>query len=394
MSIMRSSGCIAALLLAALCATAASAQTAERGAGPTDLGSMPSAVQFLPVPANASKEKAIDCGGRGIRSEPADLWRRDATAGRAARMLVDWGRRHYRFAGPPLCVDFDFTMRQWQATVGMPQTGVLTVADAERFQAELMKAQPAYQAASQAWTQRRVEMRKAGIDPNTGRPLSASEMPASPVPAAPVDTGPVGPPENQAFGLSLGAPVPSRISACRWSSWSGGLIRGADEPTCQHRSDYRGRAAGEHRLELERVRVSTFDVGRNGTSVLPFPNGPLEIHFSTQEQPGIATGSIKGILFEGRLEGIGFVPRDKQAIVEAFTSRYGPPVRLPIPMTNTEGASWTGWRYRFTRGDITATLNCVEFRSDDCSYAQILTRAGYAAIENLRKLDTQRGTAF
>lgn len=353
----------------------------------TAFGSMPTIAEFLPAPAAASSAGVQDCDGLGIRSDPPDLWRRDETAGRAARLLTDWGRRHFQFSGPALCVDFDFVMRQWQATVGMAETGVLSRADAERFQAELLKAQPEFQAATAEWSRRRVESRAAGIDPTTGGSVVQRGALAGTTPFVPA--GPSGPPEYQVFGLSLGAVLVTQRPPCR-----PGFTGFQTDANCMHRMTYRGRTDATYQLEIERVIALPDEASDAGA--MPDPNGVVTIAFATADRPGMleANTAMRAVLHEGRLEGVGFFPRDKEAVLEAFTARYGQVLLIPVPMTNSQGASWTGWQYRFRRGDVTATLNCTQFQARDCSYAQVVTDRGLAALENLHRLDTQRGVGF
>jgi hypothetical protein len=107
-----------------------------------------------------------------------------------------------------------------------------------------------------------------------------------------------------------------------------------------------------------------------------------------------ANTAMRAVLHQNRFEGVGFRPRDKAAVLEAFTARYGTAEVIPVFMRNSKGATWMGRHYRFRRGDVTATLNCTEFESSDCSYAQVITDRGLAALEDLHRLDTQRGVSF
>jgi hypothetical protein len=362
--------------------------TVDPKARSTAFGSMPSIVEFLPSPTAAATSEPRDCDGRGIRSDPADLWKRDETAGRAARLLTDWGRRHFKFSGPALCVDFDFVMRQWQATVGMPDTGVLSRADADRFQAELLKAQPEFQAATAEWTRRRVESRAAGIDPTTGGPVV--QRGAEPTGNAPfVPAGPSGPPEYQVFGLSLGAVLAAQRPLCK-----SGFTGIQTDANCMHRLAYKGRTDADYMLEIERVIAIPDEASEAGA--MPDPNGMATIAFATADRPGMleANTAMRAVLHQNRFEGVGFFPRDKAAVLEAFTARYGPAEVIPVLMRNSKGATWMGRHYRFRRGDVTATLNCTGFESSDCSYAQVITDRGLAALEDLHRLDTQRGVSF
>ena len=58
-----------------------------------------------------------------------------------------WGDRHFRFEGPAGCTDFDFVISQWQATVGLPQTGVLAAAEVASVVEAITKIQPQLRAA-------------------------------------------------------------------------------------------------------------------------------------------------------------------------------------------------------------------------------------------------------
>lgn len=362
---------------------------------------MPMPADFLPAPANAAAAGPRQCASREVRTQPKDLREKDEMARRMLTQLRMWGEKHFRFEG---CTDYGFIISQWQSMVGLPETGVLDAVVVKSVLDAVTTIQPKLLAAHRQWSEARVAARDAGLDPNTGRPPTADELKrrrenelargarsAPPSPAAFVRPAPVGPPETQVFGFSLGQPFAPQLPLCPWrSGWDSGLDFSA---TCQHRMKRLGWNSTNWLTPFEAEIFQ--EAVRDAAEVAPESDGLVAISFADDERPGLlARAGIRGLLVAGRLEGIGFVPGDRDAVLEAFTSRFGPPVPMPVSMQNEKGATWTGRRYEFRRNDVSATLNCVEFGTNRCSFAEVLTTRGRSALEEWRARDARRGVQF
>jgi hypothetical protein len=258
-------------------------------------------------------------------------------------------------------VDPGFVVGSWQKTMGLPVTGVFTQAEVDSVQAERLRTDPEFQAAMQRWTQARVAARAAGVLPDA----RAERAPASPpAPVAFQRPEPVGPPEKQAFGLSLGVDFPPQLPRCP-RGWTSRSEETAALGVCFVPAASRGRTSTAHLLEFERELVDTVLTESNPAAF--DPDGAIAVFFSPGARPGLLElDGLRAWLFEGRLEAIGFVPSDKQAVIDAFTSRFGPPTYEPVPMRNTE----------------------------DCSFAQIMTDRGRDGLEGRRQRDPAKGVAF
>ena len=343
---------------------------------------MPLPADFLPVPPGADALPPRRCPDGGVRTTPADLVQKDETA---RRMLSQ--------------------LRTWQALVGLPQTGVLGAAEVNSMRDAIVAIQPKLLAAQAEWSKARGAAIQAGMNPDTGRPFTAEELErrrprsggtVAGTPAAFVRAPPVGPPEKQVFGFSLGAPFAVQVPECG-TSWR---VRDMSV-TCHYAVQRSGRRPDNWPTALE--GLATTELPESERPSLG-ADGIAMIVFAVDEHPGLVHSSqlgssayrsaLKALVVNGRLEGIGFVPSDRAAVLDAFTSRYGIGIPEPVAMRNDTGANWTGLRHRFTRNDVRATLNCVEFKSGQCSYAEVITERGLQALEDWRKQEAQRGVAF
>lgn len=367
---------------------------------------MPMPADFLPSPKDAASLPPRRCPATGsIRTSPRDLTLTDEMARRMQSQLRSWGAKNFRFDGPAGCTDWDFVVSQWQAMKGLPQTGVLDATVVASVLDEAKKMQPRLLAAQEVWSKERAAAIAAGIDPQTGQPMTAEERErrrrgelaratqavAATPPGAFVRPAPVGPPEKQVFGFSLGADFAPQLPICpARNSWSGDLDF---KHTCQYRLPRLGVSSSNWLTPFEAQLFSEYV--QNAAEAVPELDGLVAISFATDERPGIiARAGIRGVLVDGRLEGIGFVPGDKDSVLEALQSRYGAPTRVPVSMQNESGAQWTGWRYEFRRNDVTATMNCVGFGTASCSFVEVLTPAGRAAFAEWRRREAKKGTAF
>jgi hypothetical protein len=367
---------------------------------------MPLPADFLPVPPGAAALPPRRCPDGGARTTPADLTQKDELARRMLTQLQMWGSRHFRFEGPAGCTDHDFVIAQWQSLVGLPQTGVLGAAEVNSMRDAIVAIQPQLQAAQAEWSKARGAAIQAGMNPDTGRPFTAEELErrrprtggtAAGTPAAAfVRPAPVGPPEKQVFSFSLGAPFAVQVPECG-TGW-----RGRDTSvTCHYAVQRSGRRPDNWTTALE--GLATTELPESERASLG-ADGVAMIVFAAEEHPGLVHSSelgsstyrsaLKALVVDGRLEGIGFRPSDRAAVLDAFSSRYGIGIPEPVAMRNDKGANWTGLRHRFTRNDVRATLNCVEFKSGECSYAEVITERGLQALDAWRKGDAQRGVAF
>jgi hypothetical protein len=354
------------------------------------LGAMPHPTEFFRAPADAGTTRRCPAQSPGLRRDPPGLGQgRDAdpVARSANSLLFSWARLHYRFEGAqPLCADPDFIVESWQRTMSLPVTGVFTQAEVASIQAERVRTEPEFQSASQRWTQARVAARAAGLLPDPRAARAGSD--ASP-PAPFQRPAPVGPPERQAFGLSLGVDFLPQLRLCPpgWSAFNSDS-KGVD--VCFAPAKTLGRVAAGHLLEFEREQLDTASRDTAFES-----NSAVGVFFAPAAKPGLlAREGMRAWLFDGRLEAVGFVPSDKQAVLDAFRTRFGPPRYEPVPMRNTEGATWVGDRFHFRKGDVSATLNCVEFETDFCSFAEIATDQGREGLKARRRGDATRGVAF
>jgi hypothetical protein len=239
----------------------------------------------------------------------------------------------------------------------------------------------------QRWTQARATARAAGVLPDSRAARAGAEATA---PAPFQRPAPVGPPERQAFGLSLGVDFLPQLRLCPpgWSAFSADS-KGVDVCFAPARTFGRLAASG-HLLDFEREQL---DTASRDTAFEP--DSALGVFFAPAAKPGLlAREGLRAWLFDGRLEAIGFVPSDKQAVLDAFRSRFGAPRYEPVSMRNTEGATWIGDRYHFRKGDVSATLNCVEFETAVCSFAEIATDRGRAGLKARRDGEATRGVAF
>lgn len=397
---------VATAVLAAtlILSTVSIARAATPAADAAPVGPMPVPADFLPAPATASTTP-LPCKVAPPNVQPPSLQRSDETARRALSTLGQWARRHFRFDGPASCVDWAFAIRQWQATFGLPQTGVFTATEVKSIQDETAKIAGRQREAFAAWTAQRAAAREAGIDPATGRAMTDEQklrreqviaaregrpIPQAPSPADFVRPDPVGPPEKQAFGFSLGADLGPQATLC-----SPAVVRSRkfnDGPPCAYRALTLGRSTQNYRTLLEAVLF--VDALTVSDDARPTPDGLVGLLFSKADRPGlIASAGLRGVVVEGRLEGVGFEPSDKDAILEAFRSRYGAARIVPVPMQNSAGGQWVGERYEFRRNDVSAVVNCAEF-GGGCSFAEILTDRGREAVPKLRAEGTQRGEKF
>ncbi len=355
-------------------------------APPSDPGPMPHPAEFFRKPADAGTAQACK-EGSSLRKRPEDLTRTDQQAHHMANVLRRWGEINYAFQGAkPGCTDWDLVVSRWQAMVGLPVTGVFTRSESDSVMAERQRVEPEWKAAFEQWTAARVAVRAAGgvLDEEAER---ARRMAGAPAPAG-LRPAPVGPPEKQAFGLSLGAPIVPQLPACRpKDGWFATGFHTTE--TCLAPVRRMGRFAGNYDIELEAERLYS-----PSQSDALSADGFAVIQFSDADQPGFVGASLKAWLVEGRLEGIGFPPRDKQAVLAAFESRYGKPEYEPVPMKNDQGGTWIGERYRFRANDVTATVNCVGFDTSECSYAQILTDRGLQGLRSERQREVQKGVGF
>lgn len=378
------------------------------GAPVQPIGTMPTPADFLPAPPNAASTPARKCSSGAIRTQPADLVRKDDTARRAQSQLRLWGAKHFRFDGARGCTDWDFVIAQWQTMVGLPQTSVLGAAEVTSVQDALTKAAPQLRAAQEKWSNDRAAAIGADVDPDTGKPFTPGQLerrrrgelarsghlsPEPPGPQPPfVRPAPVGPPEMQVLGLSLGAEMAPQLPLCRWT---GSPIQPLDfSRTCYHRLPRIGRSTANWMIDLEAELFS--ENFRTREETIPERTGLVAISFAPEERPGLlARAGIRGLLVDGRLEGIGFVPSDKQAVLDAFKAKYRsafPPV--PVGMSNERGAKWTGYRYFSVGAGVSAWLNCVGFSTESCSFAEVITSRGSEALKNWRAKDADAGTKF
>jgi hypothetical protein len=354
---------------------------------PADPGPMPHPVEFFRKPADAGTALPCKKGG-AVPTRPDDLLRKNQQAYHMANNLRRWGEIHYEFQGPQsACPDWGQVIAKWQGMAGLPVTGVFTQAESDSVLAERQRVEPQWKAAFDQWTAARVAMRAAGGELPEDRVARERGMAAA-GPASVARPAPVGPPEKQAFGLSLGVSLGSQLPRCRESKrWSDPF--GFDRTvTCHAPASRHGRSSANYDIELEAEWVS--DTTHEQFEVDVF----AMILFSEADQPGLVAGDLKALLVDGRLEGIGFSPRDKQAVLAAFESRYGKPEFEPVPMKNDQGGTWMGERYRFRANDVSATLNCVGFNTSQCSYAQILTERGLQALRGERQREVQKGVGF
>lgn len=376
-----------ALVVLGACGLGAwTAPALAQAAPPVDPGPMPHPAEFFRKPADAGTTQPCK-EGSALRRRPEDLTRTNTQAYHMANVLGRWGEINYAFqGGKPGCTDWDLVVSRWQAMVGLPVTGVFTQAESDSVMAERQRVDPEWKAAVEQWTAARVAVRAAGgvLDEEAAR---ARRMAGTPAPAG-VRPAPVGPPERQAFGLSLGAPIVPQLPACR--PREGWFETGFQSTvTCLAPARRMGRSGANYEIELQAEKL--YDPSSSDTLSA---DGFAVIQFSQADQPGFVGGSLKAWLVEGRLEGIGFPPRDKQAVLAAFESRYGKPEYEPVPMKNDQGGTWIGERYRFRANDVTATVNCVGFDTSWCSYAQILTERGLQGLRGERQREVQKGLGF
>jgi hypothetical protein len=360
---------------------------AESGA-PADPGPMPHPVEFFRKPADAGT--ALPCrNGGAIPTRPDDLLRKNQQAYHMANNLRRWGEIHYDFEGPRAdCADWGQVIAKWQAMVGLPVTGVFAQAESDSVLAERQRVEPQWKAAFDQWTAARVALREAGGELPEERAARERGMAGATAPVGGARPAPVGPPEKQAFGLSLGARVGPQLPACRpKEGWFATGFHATE--TCLAPVRRMGRLGGNYEIELEAEKL--YDPSSDATLS---SDGFAMIQFSDADQPGFVGGSLKAWLVDGRLEGIGFSPRDKQAVLAAFESRYGKPEYEPVPMKNDQGGTWMGERYRFRANDVSATVNCVGFDTSWCSYAQILTERGLQGLRGERQREVQKGVGF
>lgn len=394
----------AALAATLILSTASIARAAAPAADSVPVGPMPMPADFLPTPATASTTP-LPCKVAPPNVQPPSLQRSDEAARRSLSTLGQWARRHFRFDGPTSCMDWAFAIRQWQATAGLPQTGVFTAVEVKSIQDETAKIADRQREAYAAWTAKRVDAHEAGIDPTSGRALTDEQklrreqvlaaregrpIPQALPPAAIVRPAPVGPPEKQAFGFSLGADLGPQAPVCAL-----GVVRGLpmrSGPPCAFRMKSIGRSTLDYKTLLEREIFMETELSSD--DVRPLATGIAGLMFSEQDRPGIlARVGLRAWIVDGRLEGIGFLPSDKAAVLEAFRSRYGEPRTIPVPMQNSTGGQWVGNRYEFHAGDVTAVLNCVEF-GGGCSFAEVLTDRGRQSLASEKAKATQRGEKF
>jgi hypothetical protein len=368
--------------------SSATAQPQAAATPPADPGPMPHPVEFFRKPADAGT--VLGCKeGRAIPTRPDDLLRKNQQAYHMANNLRRWGEINYDFEGPqPDCADWGQVIAKWQAMVGLPVTGVFTQAESDSVLAERQRVEPQWKAAYEQWTAARVALRAAGGELPEERVARERGMAGAVAPAAVARAAPVGPPEKQAFGLSLGAPVGSQLPACppKEGWFATGFHR---TETCLAPVRRMGRFGANYEIDLEAEKL--YDPSSDATLSA---DGFAMIQFSQGDQPGFVGGDLKALLVDGRLEGLGFSPRDKQAVLAAFESRYGKPEYEPVPMKNDQGGTWMGERYRFRANDVSATVNCVGFDTSWCSYAQILTDRGLHGLRGERQREVQKGVGF
>lgn len=379
--------CTSARLASAFCVALMQVGTVAAQAA-ADPGPMPHPAQFMRKPADAGSVQPCRDNG-AIRTRPDDLLRSNEQARIASSVLRSWGASNYEFRGQrPGCTNWDLVITKWQATVGLPETGIFTQAEVDSVIAERDKIAAQWRTAYDAWTAAGTagggSRTGAGVPERVARERGLAGAAAQ---GGVARAAPVGPAEKQAFGLSLGAPLRAQLPTCRPKE--GFLASGFDTTsTCIAPARQFGRSSANHEIELEAEWVS------DSTSDALAADGIAVILFSEADQPGIIAANVKAVLVEGRLEGLGFRPTDKRAVLEAFEGRYGKADIEAVPMKNNQGGAWIGERYRFRRNDVSATVNCVEFNTTQCSYAQVLTDRGRDSLADNRQDEVRRGVGF
>lgn len=87
------------------------------------------------------------CNAAAVRLEPANLKEANADTQQALDWLKGWGARHFRFQGPAGCTDWAFVLTNWQITIGLPVTGVMSAVEVKSLLAERDRTATEYEAA-------------------------------------------------------------------------------------------------------------------------------------------------------------------------------------------------------------------------------------------------------
>lgn len=87
------------------------------------------------------------CSPAGVRLAPANLRDTNPDTQQALNWLQGWGAQHFRFKGPAGCTDWEFVLKCWQITIGLPVTGVMSEAEVKSLLAERDRTAMEYKAA-------------------------------------------------------------------------------------------------------------------------------------------------------------------------------------------------------------------------------------------------------
>lgn len=121
---LRAVGLSTAVAFVGLSAASPPARTTATAPAPHD---------FIPAPVALDVSAGrvdVPCTPRNVAQTDPGLPDADpAQWSRLVPILHAWGNKYYRFTGPGCTVEWSFVIRQWQAVVGHPVTGVLTAKD-------------------------------------------------------------------------------------------------------------------------------------------------------------------------------------------------------------------------------------------------------------------------
>lgn len=288
---------------------------------------LPDIAGLLPAPPNPDTSRTRPCVTGGVpQAEGVNL----DTEPRYRGPFLDWSHRHFSFQRTRdiRCVmDWALVVRQWQAAVGTPQTGVFGQEDLAKLRTLVDEARPKAMAAFEANTKARVETRQR-IEEAKAREL------------AEIQRGSV-----DLFGLTVGLAVP--LPPCQ---------RQSPQPATCTRFD--GFVGGPLRSWLG----DDFEEGR--------------VLFAQREIPDILAGTsselkIHVLRSTRQLVLVEFPTRfNEPEARRQYVGKFGEPATQTLQMVNRRGAEWEGQIHTWKRPHATLIVDCTSFERRCVTQAQ------------------------